>query len=696
MVVASFRPEESGEDLDGLRDDESVLNVALERLDDDAIANVAADMLALWPLPDGFRRFLVDSAEGNPFFVAQYLRTAVAEGLLLRDASGQWRMRRVDVSQAQPLEDALPLPATLRDLAVRRLAGLSPTARAVLEHSSVLGRDVDGALLALVSGLEELRIAEGVAELVRRHCVMETGDGLRFRHATLRDVAYESVAADARVAMHRRAAECLESAGRARETLPALALHWERAGATDRAVACYAEAARAARGRYAWRESEQLLRSLLRLCPEPSLHRTAAHASLGSVLTHRGRFAEAVQEHALGLEDARAIGDARWEGRSLVDIAGAEQILGDAERARARYEAGIAILHAIGEQRLEANAIENLAVLLQNAGVTQAAEACHQSALGMFRELGSVNGQLTALTNLGGLRAEQGRWQEAIAIMEEGLALARASGERESEALLTGNIGSIRHARGWLREARDFYDRARPIFHEIGGRLGEATLLANLAHLALEQGHTADARLLLSESRALSEEIGGLRQLTFVRLIEGWLAEAEGRYDAASAAYREALRRIEGKGPLLESLAWLALGALETTLGRCDAAEQSLRGAVRLLEGQDDALMHAAVDIARARLLRRSGGSRDERRTLLLAIEIKLRELVELLRLAECLCEQGHLLLEEGGDATRLLDEAMSLVDQGGAGPGSPARQRIDELARAIAYGPRGGPGTVR
>ena len=40
--------------------------------------------------PPVFARFLSRQSEGNPFFIAEYLRAAIDAGLLFRAPSGEW------------------------------------------------------------------------------------------------------------------------------------------------------------------------------------------------------------------------------------------------------------------------------------------------------------------------------------------------------------------------------------------------------------------------------------------------------------------------------------------------------------------------------------------------------------------------------------------------------------------------------
>src|SRR5690349_13408059 len=63
--------------------------VEFGRLGETSVGAMVGDMLAMRRPPLGLVQFLARAAEGNPFFVAEYLRTAVAEGILHRRA-GAW------------------------------------------------------------------------------------------------------------------------------------------------------------------------------------------------------------------------------------------------------------------------------------------------------------------------------------------------------------------------------------------------------------------------------------------------------------------------------------------------------------------------------------------------------------------------------------------------------------------------------
>jgi predicted ATPase len=192
---------------------------------------MVAEMLAQPEAPDALREPFVEASEGSPFFVVEYVRTAIAEGWLRRAPAGGWRLAD---------EGVAPLPRSHRDLVDRRLATLSPPARALLGVAAALGRDLDSALLCAVAEAPEEEVLTAVQELVVR-CLLEDGgdDRLRFAHDRLREGAYAALSGERRRELHRRAAAAVERrlTGAAGDALlyPVLAHHWVHAGARRQA-----------------------------------------------------------------------------------------------------------------------------------------------------------------------------------------------------------------------------------------------------------------------------------------------------------------------------------------------------------------------------------------------------------------------------------------------------------------------------
>ena len=163
---------------------------------------------------------IAQRSEGNPFFIREIV------SLLQMEHSGN--------SPTQP-SWATQVPPAVRDVVMRRLNRISPPCRELIQCASVLGRQWSLDLLALFLDEAPEVLAQRLVEAVEMGFVREKideADRYEFAHGLLCETLYESVSMPRRQALHRRAAEVLESeAVRVAERLPGiLAHHYLRVG----------------------------------------------------------------------------------------------------------------------------------------------------------------------------------------------------------------------------------------------------------------------------------------------------------------------------------------------------------------------------------------------------------------------------------------------------------------------------------
>lgn len=137
------------------------------------------------------------------------------------------------------------IPSSLQDLLTTRLDSLGSTKR-VAQLAASIGRDFSLALLRQLAGMTE---DELLAQLrLLQSSALVQGDvrtGFSFRHALMRDAAYQSQTRPEREAVHRQIAGVLEqAAGPVRPEL--LAQHWAAGGDPARAVPCWIAAGKLA------------------------------------------------------------------------------------------------------------------------------------------------------------------------------------------------------------------------------------------------------------------------------------------------------------------------------------------------------------------------------------------------------------------------------------------------------------------
>jgi eukaryotic-like serine/threonine-protein kinase len=541
LVVGAYRTEETGETLRALLEQPGVRQLQLGRLHEQAIGQIVCDMLALEQSPPVFTRYLSRQSEGNPFFVAEYLRTAVREGLLWRDGSGLWKVAEEGQEGAY---ERLPLPPTVRDLVARHLERLGGSARRLVDAASVLGKEVEGSLLASVSGLGALEVLEGTLELLGQQVLEEAAPGrLRFAHDKLREVAYEQLGQLPCIELHRTAAETLEALGpdRRDESLAELGYHWGRAGVSGKARECYIAAARIAASRYAHAEAERLYRAYLGLAEQPSSESIQPWNQLVIALRLQGRASEALEEAQRVLEAAIKLGDRAAEGQCRFRLGILQHDIGRRHDAEAAYNQALAIARETGSLSDQANALNSLGLLHSQHGRLEEAHRLYQEALSILRKSDHRPNEGSTLNNFGIVYLLRGELEAARQILEQTVALVREVGDRVTEGSALSNLARVHLGEGRQDRAEALYLEALAIHRDVGNRRSEGITLGNLASLRRMQGRVDEGWALLQQALVIHREVGNrsfeaelLREATiFKRQCHGSLDEALGFIESA-------------------------------------------------------------------------------------------------------------------------------------------------------------------
>jgi tetratricopeptide (TPR) repeat protein len=189
---------------------------------------------------------IVQRADGVPLFVEELSRT-IAELPAEYPAGSR-------------------VPETLRDALTARLDRLQSSVQHIAQLAAVIGRQFPVEWLEAASNASPASLANSIQELVRSGLVLErhspVGMSYEFKHALVRDSAYESLLRGERERLHARIAQAIENFDHDQQ--PALiAFHYQAAGAPDRALPYWIRAGGNAQQRDANEEAAVHFRSAL-------------------------------------------------------------------------------------------------------------------------------------------------------------------------------------------------------------------------------------------------------------------------------------------------------------------------------------------------------------------------------------------------------------------------------------------------
>jgi predicted ATPase len=273
--------------------------VTVNRLSQPQIERMTTHVAGGKPLPTQVLAQIAQKTDGVPLFVEEMTKSVVESG----------HLKEVDDHYALTGSlSTFAIPATLHDSLMARLDRLV-TAKAVAQYAAVIGRQFAYDLLATVSQLDEAMLQHELGRLVEAEIVYQRGmppqSTYVFKHALIRDAAYESLLKSTRQHYHQRIAQVLDA--QFPETAAAqpelLAHHYTEAGLMEKAVHYWHTAGQRASKRSAHVEAISHLRqglALLQTLPETlerTQHEVDIHIALGALLmATKGQAAPEVEQ----------------------------------------------------------------------------------------------------------------------------------------------------------------------------------------------------------------------------------------------------------------------------------------------------------------------------------------------------------------------------------------------------------------
>lgn len=235
-----------------------VTRLALNRLARAATQAIVARITRGKRLPEALLDEIAARTDGVPLFVEEMTKAVIESGVLRETA---------DAYHLDGPLSALAIPTTLHDSLMARLDRLQPV-KEVAQTAAVIGRSFDHPTIAALAGLPEVELAEAMRKLVEAELVFRRGTPpdatYLFKHALVRDAAYESLLKTKRITLHARLLDVLEDSGDAAAEVKAQ--HAEAAGLAERALGYWEQAGTQALAKPAYQEAIASFENAIRLC----------------------------------------------------------------------------------------------------------------------------------------------------------------------------------------------------------------------------------------------------------------------------------------------------------------------------------------------------------------------------------------------------------------------------------------------
>jgi class 3 adenylate cyclase/tetratricopeptide (TPR) repeat protein len=534
-------------------------------------------------LPAALVAQIAEKTDGVPLFVEEMTKAIVESGVL-RDADDRYEL-------TGPIE-ALSIPISLNDALMARLDRLQ-AAKSLAQLGAVIGRRFSYDLIRTVAAYEEGRLQQELGQLVSAELLYQRGMVPRttymFKHALIKDVAYESLLRRRREELHGAIGEAIESleGGSAGEQAAILAYHYARSPHRDRAVTYSLLAGDQAMRLHAPAEAavsyDQGLTLARGLPDAPAAQRLQIDATLK--LAEASRSREDWTRDQANLTQAQAMAEALGDEPALTRVlywrGRIAYVGGNFADALPLAEQSLAIADRLADETLSAwpaNLLGRIYALRQD--IARAIPLLAQS-IEQMRRMGNRVEESTAAGLAAPTFAQHGEPAQARAYADRAVVLARELTNPFAEAAALHHRGIVHDQQGAWTEAMADYDAARRVAEAAGDDFRLHLVNSSWGLTLSKAGDPAAGRVRVEEGLRFAEKIGTMFGLPRSKASLAACAVALGD-GAAPALCREALLMAEKTSD--RSAQAVAYRALAEALSDRAEAEEAMAEAIRLLK----------------------------------------------------------------------------------------------------------------
>jgi class 3 adenylate cyclase/predicted ATPase len=569
----------------GVRRDSTT--VFLEPLGDSDTRELIASLMRIEEPEESVVAAVAARAEGNPLFAEEMVRRLAEE----KDSS------------------AAELPATVQALLAARLDSLEPFQRRLLAHAAVIGRTFWEDALVPIAEAEGGDLA-GALRALRDRDIVLAGEGsalagepeLAFKHALIRDAAYEMLPKAVRAQKHYEVACFIQTrAGeRVEEVVALLAEHYGKAaelGGELRLAAAELEPYRA-KALYYLEAAGDAATAFYSNADAFSNYEAAlaqgggdpgALARLlekqGDVALRLGRVDAAIDVWERALEHHSAREDLEHVAELHRKIGAGLAHKGERKQAIEHHQRGINLIKDSEPSLALVRLYEEAAWLYMQTGDNMLAIYASEKALRLAERLGEVRAASRAHGIFGRVFGRIGDTVKARENLERAVELARGSDAHETVLALMALGHHFESSDGAYEAAGDCYREALTLARQIGDVPAEIELHAAVAQLALYGADWQEVQGSSDASAELSEREGLIGKLCLPYALRGRLHWRSGQWQESESSYRHAHELAEQIG--WSEVCFDALYGLSNTLrdrGELAGAETALSQALEVCE----------------------------------------------------------------------------------------------------------------
>ena len=483
-------------------------------------------------------QLLQKMTNGNPFYVEQMV-DYFQETQLLKQKNGIFSLKN---------DETVQVADSVKSIMMARIDRLSGLVKETVKAAAVIGREFEVPVLReVLQQQEEFLKKNGNMNNVLREQIQDAEkwqiwhamNELRyiFKHALLRDAAYDMQLRARLRELHQHIAEAIEKLyPKDEERYADLVFHYEQAEIDAKTVKYLEKAATFARRNF---QNRQAIRFFEKLA-DNLRRRKSKNRKLARVLMRKGAVHELVGEWQLAEDDyqealvfAKSFHDFELTGRANRRLGQVLMLRGNYSEAKKHFETAITCFELANDRGRTAKSQGNLGTLFFRQGQYEEAKKSLNAAIGLFTETHDLGSATPFVAMLGLIYMNQGQYDAGISSLQSQLEFLETGDDKQGMTTIFTNLGIIFLEKGSLDAALKCLERGLALSEELGDKLQMTICIGCLGSVWEKKGDYTRAMQHFEKDLALTAELGDKQGAAIAHGLLGDLHSILGNFEFA-------------------------------------------------------------------------------------------------------------------------------------------------------------------
>ncbi len=495
----------------------NVLEIYLKPFTMEESKEFTSKLLGVTVLPDDFVNVVLKRAEGNPFFIEQLVGHLLDRGYI--EIKGRSLVIKKEIKE----ED---LPHTIQNIISAEIDRLPQDLKELVKKASVIGREFNVEVLKKL--LEEENVEDLLFTLQAKGLIYRSrtdANSYIFKHAFIRDVAYNMLLKSEKKFLHTRIAYILEElyGDRIDEFFDLISYHLLEGKAYQKALNYMLKSAEKDVRLHLFKSASDKYVTITRVIEElekegvnvPHNILFRVYLGKGRVSEYLGSWDSAQREFDRAMEYARLVDNAYGVIDATCGMARVLYLKGFVDQAFKRAQHAMKQAEELQYKVGLAEALYLIGEINQVKGNVSEALDLMERAISIFDNLGYKSRVIELSIKKAYLTTIMGEYKESLKTLRDALQIAKKRNDKYSMGRILGEVARVEILKNRSEYARGVVKGGLAYLAEIGDLEGQAGLMNILADSYLKESEYGEALSVLRKALEIYHQIGEKKGLAY-------------------------------------------------------------------------------------------------------------------------------------------------------------------------------------